>query len=267
MPQDDLTVQLDIIEVHEDLSSTLPLELDAGYNVTICSQCTTGLPFDWIQKHLKSKHGIRKQLDDVMEHLNIEAPTLSSTEIKVWISEIWALHEAFQGIPIKKGMACNECQYSSTTKKRMRTHFSANHPGIKWKEYTTKCKVQMPFKGQLKKYIQIEDTESEAIETKATNDWRKAFEQEFNETMAACTISTVNSNSDTRLLNAFVAKMRWDLCVKDMDLSQLQKLAASPVKSDKLHKVILCARKYIEKCCSALNGGNMMVKRHLMSAE
>jgi hypothetical protein len=67
------------------------------------------------------------------------------------------------------------------------------------------------------------------------------------------------------LLSAFIAKMRWDVCVKDMDLSELQKLTLTPVKSDRLHKVILCGRNYLRSVVTPLNGGNMMVKRHLMS--
>ena len=59
-----------------------PLEHDTRYNVAICSECSTSLAFDWIQSHLWNKHGIKKQLEDVMEYLNIETPTLSSIEIE-----------------------------------------------------------------------------------------------------------------------------------------------------------------------------------------
>src|SRR4030095_8762504 len=136
----------DNIESQEELPNThvsLPLELDTTYNLTICSECSTGLAFEWIPSHLTSKHGIKKQLDDVMEYLNIETPTLSSVEIKAWISEVWILSKAFQGVPIKAGMTCQECQFSSTTKKAMKTHFAAIHKGMKWSENIQRSNVQM----------------------------------------------------------------------------------------------------------------------------
>src|SRR4030095_13747028 len=240
-------MDLENIESQEQLSNTpvsLPLELDTTYNLTICSECSTDLAFDWIQTHLIRKHGIRKQLDDVMEYLNIETPTLSSAEIKAWISEVWILSKAFQGVPIKAGMTCQGCQFSSTTKKAMKTHFAANHKGMKWSKNIKRCNVQMPFQGRLRKYIQIEDTEGQEVEMDAGNDWKQALDQEFKETMVGRTSSTATGPSDARLLSAFIAKTRWDLCVKDMDLKDLQKLAATPVKSDRLHKVILCGRQY-----------------------
>ena len=164
------------------------------------------------------------------------------------------------------GMAYNECHYSCVTKKAMKDHFRAKHAGMKWADSVTKCKVQMPFQRRLKKYIQIEDAEGSDTEMHAANDWQQVLEQDFKEAMDERASSTSNGHSDIRLLSAFIAKMRWDLCIKDMDACELQKLVAAPVKSDRLYKVILCGRKYIENCCNALNGGNMMVKRRLMSS-
>jgi Orsellinic acid/F9775 biosynthesis cluster protein D len=259
-------VNIESQEEPHDTINQLPLEVDLRYNVAICMECSTALAFNWIQSHLSNKHGIRKQLDEVMEYLNIQTPTLSSTEIKTWISNVWVLDRGIQGIQIKEGMACIKCHYSSGTKDSMINHFGSHHKGIKWSENIERCNVQMPFQGRLKKYIQIEDTEDQEVEMDAGNDWKQALDQEFKETMAGRTSSTATGPSDARLLSAFIAKTRWDLCVKDMDLKDLQKLAATPVKSDRLHKVILCGRQYIEKCCQELNGGNMMIKRCLMSA-
>ena len=76
------------VESLEDLpkeSIQLPLEVEPRYNVSVCTVCCTGVAFDWILRHLKSKHG---QIRTVMEHLSIDAPTLSSTEIWAWISEV-----------------------------------------------------------------------------------------------------------------------------------------------------------------------------------
>ena len=124
----------------------------------------------------------------------------------------------------------------------------------------------MPFQGWLRKYIQIEYIEGLDADIHTGNDWQQALELDFKEAMVERASSTSNAHSNICLLSAFIAKMKWDVCTKDMDVCTLQKLAGGPVKSDKLYKVILCGRKYIEKCCNILNGGNMMVKRHLMSA-
>src|SRR5438876_4082456 len=249
-----------------DAPISLPLQVDLRYNVTVCTECCTGVAFDWIPSHLRSQHGIRKELDDVMKHLNIDAPTLSSSEIKGWISEVWVLDRAIQAVPIEEGMICTKCHYSGAEKDAMKNHFAANHPGMKWSENIERCSIQMPFQGRLKKYIQIEDAEEQEVEMEAENDWKQALNQEFQETIAEHTSSAIKGHSDIRLSSAFIAKMRWDICVKDMDLLELQNLTKMPVRSDRMFQIILCGRKYIEKCCDTLNGGNMMVRRRLMSA-
>lgn len=80
-------MDLDNIELPKDISDALivlPLEVDLGHNVAVCTECCTRIASDYIERHLWSEHGIRKNLDAVMEYLNIEAPTLSSTEIQSW---------------------------------------------------------------------------------------------------------------------------------------------------------------------------------------
>src|SRR5579864_6529191 len=257
------------VESPKEASETpilLPLALDIRYNVMVCTECATGIAFDYVQRHLRRAHGIRKQLDDIMEHLNIDTPTLSSGQIKDWISEVWVLGSAINGVPIKKGIICTECHHSVATKKAMKNHFAAKHAGMKWSKNIEKCNVQMQFQGRFKKYIQIEVTGDEDVEMDTRKDWKEMLDQEFQETMATDTSGAAKRHSDVRLLSAFIAKVRWDLLVKDMELLDLQKLAAAPVRSDGLHKMILCGREYIDKCCNALNGGNMMLKRRLMSA-
>ena len=235
-----------------DTLISLPLQVDLRYNVAVCTECCTGVAFDWMQSHLRNKHGIRKRLDVVMEHLNIEGPTLSSTEVKAWMSEVWVLPNAIKGVPVRPGIACKECQHSAPDITSMKVHFSNRHPDLKTKDNIMKCNIQMPFQGRLKKHIQIEDAEGHEVEMDTGNDWKQALDEEFQETIAERLTHAVNGHSDIRLSSAFIAKTRWDLCVKDMDLSELQKLALAPVKSDRLHKVIICGRQYIETCCGAL---------------
>ena len=143
-------MNLDNIESPKDVPDAPivpPLEVDLGYNVAVCTECTAGIAFDYIQSHLWSKHGIRKNLDDVMEYLNIEAPTLSSTEIEGWNSDVWVLNRGIQGVPVQEGVACKECHYSGAEKEAMKNHFADKHRGMKWSENIERCNVQMPFQG------------------------------------------------------------------------------------------------------------------------
>jgi hypothetical protein len=262
-------MDVDNIESLEGLPNApkpLPLQVDLRYNVAVCTDCCTGVAFDWIRSHLRSIHGIRVQLDAVMVHLNIDAPTLSSTEIETWISDDWVLDRAIEGVPFEKGMACTLCHYSGAEKQTMKDHFVANHEGLKWRENIKRCNVQMPFQGRLKKYFIIEDAEEREVEMGAQNDWKMELDQDFQEAMGEAPDTAPKGRSDLRLSSAFIARMRWDLRVKDMDLCELQKAASMPTKSDRLFQVILCGRKYIEMVCSDLNEGNMMLKRRLMSA-
>jgi len=59
---------------------------------------------------------------------------------------------------------------------------------------------------------------------------------------------------------------RWDVLLENIDKKSLTELAAIPTKNDKLNLLILCAQRYILKCCNKLKGGNMIVKRALMCA-
>ena len=68
-------------------------------------------------------------------------------------------------------------------------------------------------------------------------------------------------------MKAFIAKNRWDLCVKNMNIMKLFQLAAVSKIKDKLKEIIICKKKYIEKCCKVLNEENIMIKRLIMISE
>jgi hypothetical protein len=148
----------------------------------------------------------------------------------------------------------------------MRNHFTDVHRGMKASKNVTKCKVQLVFTGGLQKYIQIEEEEGMEMDVDVDGDsnWRKALELEFEE-IAGNNEPVSNAHDDLRLMDVFIAKTRWDLCVKGMDMEELVRLAATPKKNDALHKIILCGRRYIGKCCNKINGGNMMVRRLIMT--
>ena len=66
--------------------------------------------------------------------------------------------------------------------------------------------------------------------------------------MGEHTSSALNGHLHICLLSAFIVKMRWDICIKDKDACELQKLEVASVRFDRLHKVILT----IEYCKSRI---------------
>ena len=91
--------------------------------------------------------------EKVIEYLDIEIPSLSVSEVKDWMKEIWFIERPISGIPVVRGLSCNLCHYSAGNQDIMKNHFSKCHQGSKWSECTKECKVQMLFKGQFKKCI------------------------------------------------------------------------------------------------------------------
>ena len=68
-----------------------------------------------------------------------------------------------------------------------------------------------------------------------------------------------------RLVNAFYARIRWDLAVKDVERVDLAEMTKMPVHGSQLYKIILAGRRYIGNVCKELNGGNMLLRRSLMN--
>src|SRR5579859_2504219 len=64
-------------------------------------------------------------------------------------------------------------------------------------------------------------------------------------------------------MGTFIAKIRWDLAIKDVNNGRLVEVASVPTMRDPLHKVMVCARRYLHRVCERLSGGNMMVRRML----
>jgi hypothetical protein len=249
-------------------SVDMPLKIDSLYDMVTCNECGIGLPFEWILSHLKKNHGIKTQMVDVMRYLDMFGPSMRLQEAKEWIKSTW-MAKAIQNVPVRSGFACNLCQHCTCDMKPMQIHFSNHHRGLKASENSQKCTIQMPFKGELHKYIQVDEFEDEMMQIDADEDdaqeWNQTLEQEFEESIGRIDISENNKNDDLRLMGLFVAKTRWDLAVKDMDKKALMERAAAPTIKDRLHKIILCGRRYIQQCNDRMSNGNIIIRRLLMS--
>lgn len=248
-------------------SVNMPIMIDQLYNLIVCEDCGIALPFEWIVTHLKDNHGFKTEIVDVMRYLDIMRPSMKLTEARGWIKSTW-VSKAVQNVPVRKGFACNLCQHCTSDNKLMREHFSNNHRGLKAPDNSQECTVQMPFKSELRKYIQVDEFDDEMLREEEEDDdegWNKTLEEEFEESIGRINISKNNEHNDLRLMGAFIARTRWDLAVKDMDRKTLIEMAAAPSIKDKLHKIILCGRRYIQQCCQRITNGNIMIRRLLMS--
>jgi hypothetical protein len=259
---------IDDVEMEEvEDSVNMPITIDQLYNVVVCDECGIGLPFEWIMSHLKDNHGIKAQMVDVMRYLNMMKPSMTSKEAKEWIKSVW-MAKAMENVPVRRGYACNICQHCTSDKKTMRVHFSNKHQGLKASENSQECTVQMPFRAELRKYIQVDEFEDGMMEEEEEEEdegWNKTLEEEFEKSIGRISISGTKESDDLRLMGAFIARTRWDLAVKDLDKGMLIQSATAPTVKDKLHKIILCGRRYIQQCCERISNGNMMIRRLLMS--
>jgi hypothetical protein len=149
--------------------------------------------------------------------------------------------------------------------KVMVNHFIKDHQGLKASERSERCHVQLVFKGELHKYIQVEEPEGEEMEVNREPKWVAAVNREFGQSIANVKVAGGKGKANLRLMNVFIAKTRWDLLVEDEDLEEVVKMANMPTINRTLHKVILCGRRYIRTACMELDKGSIIVKRLLMS--
>jgi hypothetical protein len=241
------------------------MSFDSIYNLGICSICCIGIPFEWLTTHFKN-HGLDIEPEKIMEDLEIEIQPMDVHEVENWLKETWIIERPIVGIPVQKGLSCNLCNYSSGSQKAMNNHFSQSHKGSKWSDSTKECKVQQPFNGKFRKFIQLENETELELESDEEEDWKSILKEDFKRKVQKEGNSQELEQTDLRLMGAFIAKIRWDLAIKDVDGKRLSELVGLPTIRDNLHKVLLCGRRYIKQCCEKLNGGNMMVRRKLMCA-
>jgi Orsellinic acid/F9775 biosynthesis cluster protein D len=247
-----------------NITEYIPVCIDTLYNVIICKECSIGLPVEWVTKHLMDNHGIEMSMERIKQELGLEHDAMTVEEAKDWIKNIW-VGTAVEGIPVMEGFRCVRCEYSGISMQVMRNHFSKEHKGTKVSEHIQRCKVQLVFKGQLHKYIQIEEPEEMERDEIRDPEWATAVNMEFEKSMANVKAASGKGNVNLRLMNVFIAKMRWDVLVEDMDLEEIVKMTSMPTINRSLHKLILCGRRYIHKTCDELDKGSIIVKRLLMS--
>jgi Orsellinic acid/F9775 biosynthesis cluster protein D len=250
--------------IESEVAKHIPIIIDRLYNLVVCRDCGIGIPFEWVMGHLTHNHGIRKSEQDIRRELNVDQEPMTVEEATEWIKTVWVARSV-QGIPVHEGLKCTVCEYSVKAISGMKNHFTEEHKGLKRAENTVKCKVQLVFKGGLQKYIQVEELEDMEVDFDREPEWVVAVNREFNDSMANVKVAGGKGKANLRLMNAFIAKTRWDSLVEGMDLQEIVKVTSMPSINHALHKVILCGRRYIHTACKELDKGSIIVKRLLMS--
>ena len=135
-------------------------------------------------------------------------PSMLLKEAKEWIRSVWVV-KAAANVPVHRGLACNECHHCTSNMKFMRKHFSNNHRGLKASENSQECTVQMPFRAELRKYIQVDEFDNEMMREDNDDDgeeWNKALEEEFDETIGRISISGTNEHERSPIDGRFYSK-------------------------------------------------------------
>jgi hypothetical protein len=182
----------------------LPLSYDTKYNIIICLDCCIGLPFDWIEGHLRDNHGIRTTMDEILRQINEANQAIKSFEVVRWIENHTTISIAMKGIPVLKGFRCSICTYCTPKKQSMTEHLSKNHRNQRGKGI--EANIQRPFGGWFKKYIQVEEVkESDFVEQEA---WKDELNDRFDKSLKIDNSKGDSQSLDMRLMNAFIAKAR-----------------------------------------------------------
>ena len=208
-----LEIQSEIVHLNSPLTegfddSISPLHIKSmGYNVAICTYCHIGLPFDWIVGHMKHNHGLKYTEEQLLEHLDISEPTMMTDEVQTWLKEHRVIHDAIDGISMLKGVGCSLCSYVAKKATVIYNHISEEHRndvvGAKVVERT----IQKVFQGRFKQYIQV-DMNTENLDDDLS-DWKQRLKEDFDGMMSKLSTMNPSEGLDIRLMNAFIAKIRY----------------------------------------------------------
>ena len=224
---------------------------------------------------MQDNHGLKCSDQQVFECLSITTPTMKSDEAKLWLSNNQVIKTSIKGIPVIQGVGCSLCPHSAKKKKGIYNHITDIHKAENSKATIVERNVQKVFQSHLTKYVQVDaEAEDEHME-----DWRLKLHEDFTRLVEDRDEIESSGNKDLRLMNAFIAKIRymliyivfinirWDLHLTGVDTQSLVELVKVPTIKDPLHRIILCGRRFIKECCKKLSGGNMIVRRELMTAK
>jgi len=191
-----------------------------------------------------------------------ELKTLGS--LKAWKENTATLETAVDGIMIEPGYKCVECGHCTPIWGSMTDHFVKCHKGKDAKECTeAEVQMQAPFGGELMKWFDIIDASMMDVEDDNESAW-EAVKVMLARKRRAKRAST-GREENVRLLNGFIARMRWDILIEGHDNKQLRALAATAKEKDTLHKVMEVSERYFTEISDKLRVGDVLLRRKIAS--
>ena len=123
-------------------------------------------------------------------------------------------------ILIYQEFTCNYYQYYTRNMKSMHEHFSNKYHELKASENNQEYIIQMSFRIELWKYIQVNKFDNKMMRKDDKNndkEWNKILEKEFKKNIEWINISKNNKYDDFQLMKVFIIRIRWDIAIKDMN--------------------------------------------------
>lgn len=105
------------------------LHVDSLYNLIVGHECGVGIPLEWAVNHPSQQHRIKMKVEEIRRTLELEHEPMTLQDATDWVQSVW-VGRAVQGIPVKEGLRCMECEYSAATRKVMVNHFVKEHRGL-----------------------------------------------------------------------------------------------------------------------------------------
>jgi len=175
--------------------------------MTICTDCCIGIPFDCLKGHLKDNHGIRTTEPQILAQIDLPIGSIESKDIPNWLETYSTIPIAIEGIPIIKGFGCSNCEFYAKERRSIQNHISAKHQGTVTS--ILEVPIQRPFTGWFRKCIRVDEyNEIEEVEQEA---WQQELNSQFTSSLQTSYSGIDGDSVDIRLMNAFIAKVRYKL--------------------------------------------------------
>ena len=157
---------------------------------------------------MKDNHGLKCNDQQVFQCLNMMTPIMKSEEAQEWLSTNRIIKKAVDGVPVLQGFACSLCSYSGKKRTVLYNHISSTHKDENARATIVERKVQKPFQGHLKQYIQVESGDDSEVEDEDADEWKLKLNDDFTRLVEENHQGESTGNLDLRLINSFIAKIR-----------------------------------------------------------
>lgn len=229
----------------------------------ICTRCDRGIPPEYLQRHLRSKHAINCS-DDTFNSIMTGRELMTLDSLKVWKKNTDVLEIAIGGIEDEKGHKCVECGHCTPVWGSMTDHFVKHHKDKDAKKSTEAgIRMQAPFGGELKKWFEIIDSSAMEVDEENESAWEAVKVLLAKRRRKA--LPSTGREENVRLLSGFIARTRWDILTEGHDKKQLRALAAMVKEKDPLYKVMEVSEKYFTEISDKLRVGDVLLRRKIES--